>query len=213
MTKELLFSKWHIDIYLKADIEAVIATEIEKAKDQPQPSDKVQISKHTLVEVNRAFRAVKQDRNSYIHKVFSDDGVFDAMEEIRKMFDNYFVEQPQEQPALNPIAQAYEDGKKIRSKRWSNYEWIKKHSKVESITDAGAICKNDWDFYSVPEKWELYTEPTEQPAKPFDKDRFEAMFRAVVASGSYNGKFLSKTKLFLEELDAYYASKEGGANV
>jgi len=55
------------------------------------------------------------------------------------------------------------------------------------------------------------SQPTEQPAKPFDKERFEAMFRAVVASGVSNNEFIT-TEEILEELDAYYATKEKGCN-
>lgn len=40
MTKEQLFSKWTINPDFKYDIEAVIATEIEKAKVQPAPFDR-----------------------------------------------------------------------------------------------------------------------------------------------------------------------------
>jgi hypothetical protein len=50
--------------------------------------------------------------------------------------------------------------------------------------------------------------------KPFDQDRFEAMFRAVIASGvKINFEFCkAETKYFITQLDAYYATKKGGNN-
>ena len=128
------------------------------------------------------------------------------------------------QPALNPIEQAYERGEKIRCNYWGKDEWIKKHSKTESITECNKIYKNleiDFDFATHPEKWELYTEPTEQPSSQakldnsFDKERFEAMFRAVVANGGHeldHKQAIELTEEALKQLDAYYASKEGGNN-
>jgi hypothetical protein len=229
MTKQELYAIWTLLPELKADLEAVIATEIEKAKVQPQPSDKVQISKHTLVEVNRAFRALKQDRNSYIHKVFSDDGVFDAMEEIRQVYEAYFggeerqikPKDAQPQPTLNPILEAYEQGDRIRHRNWGINKWIKKHSDILSATtDSWFDKKSFWDFDTNPKEWEIWHEDVEpeqvtEPAKPkFDQERFEAMFRAVVQSGTntdidYN---ILVTKNTLKQLDAYYATKKGGEN-
>lgn len=166
MTKENFLNKWAYvynvndttNPYFIADLEAVIAHEIEKAKDEPQP-------------------------------------------------------------ALNPIEQAYERGEKIRQKNWLKNAWIQKLSKTESTSDTLTTFSNNWDFITHPENWELYTEPkqvaepTEQP-KPFDKERFEAMFRAVVASGVQQNFecFKIDTTYFLQQLDAYYATKEGGNN-
>lgn len=45
----------------------------------------------------------------------------------------------------------------------------------------------------------------EQPAKPFDRERFEAMFRAVIETHE-------ATINALKQLDAYYETKEGGNN-
>lgn len=58
-------------------------------------------------------------------------------------------------------------------------------------------------------------QPDKQTAKPFDKDRFEAMFRAVVASGVQQNFecFKIDTTYFLQQLDAFYTEKEkGGEN-
>lgn len=56
---------------------------------------------------------------------------------------------------------------------------------------------------------EAKPEEPEQPAKPFDKERFEAMFRAVVASEAEIDFVFrrNETNYLLEQLDAYYASK------
>ena len=54
-----------------------------------------------------------------------------------------------------------------------------------------------------------------QPTKKFDKDRFEAMFRAVVANGGHeldHKQAIELTEEALKQLDAYYAEKEGGNN-
>jgi hypothetical protein len=46
-------------------------------------TDKVEITYHTLGEVNRAFNSLIKNKESYIYKVFSDDGVFFAIDEIK----------------------------------------------------------------------------------------------------------------------------------
>jgi len=55
---------------------------------------------------------------------------------------------------------------------------------------------------------------TAQNTKPFDRDRFEAMFRAVVANGDVeSNKFFECTKDLINQLDAYYINQEkGGTN-
>lgn len=219
MTKEQFCAKWEYSRYWKADLEAVIATEIAK------------------------------------------------------------VQEVKAELATNPISEAYEQGLKIRRKNWDKNAWIQKLSETESTSDTLTTFANNWDFEYFPDKWELYTEPVEQPkpnvlneqfsevhhkivdglgtilsslgansgimsivmswgdtqdsvstlqmlndyiekyidkkpANPFNKDRFEAMFRAVVASGkteSWKEDFRN-TEIALEKLDAYYASKEGGNN-
>ena len=174
MTKEQFLKKWVVISAVKdkmlPDLEAVIATEIAKAKVQPQP-------------------------------------------------------------ALNPIEQAYHAFQPIRYILWKKGWRIKKHSDTESIDANGRIFNNTcfvFNFDTNPEKWELYTEPAEQVAKPteqpssqvkldnsFDKDRFEAMFRAVVANGGHeldHKQAIELTEEALKQLDVYYAEKEGGNN-
>ena len=133
------------------------------------------------------------------------------------------IEKAKVQPALNPIEQAFERGEKIRKKNWGNQSWYKKYDEKYVITNCGNVYAIFLiDFNSIkkePEKWELYTEPTEQPAQPssqakldnsFDRDRFEAMFRAVVASEAEIDFVFrrNETNYLLEQLDAYYATKD-----
>jgi hypothetical protein len=134
----------------------------------------------------------------------------------------YEIEKAKVKPAPNPITEAYERGEKIRFKDWHTSSWITKHSYTHSIDESGTVYKNDsihFNFDEQPSEWELYTEAeaeqVTEPAKPkFDQDRFEAMFRAVVASG-LNARYeddLEYTKEALTKLDAYYATKKGGNN-
>lgn len=55
-------------------------------------NDKVQISVIALIEIKRAFNALIQDKNSYVHKVFIDDHVHGAIEELKKTYAEYFEE-------------------------------------------------------------------------------------------------------------------------
>jgi hypothetical protein len=56
-------------------------------------NDKVEISVLALIEIKRAFGALIKDENSYIHKVFMDDNVFDALRELKSTYAEYFDEQ------------------------------------------------------------------------------------------------------------------------
>ena len=124
------------------------------------------------------------------------------------------------EPELNPIERAYNEGKKIRHKNWLNGDWIKKHKETKTIDNYGNINSVfPFAFIQYPEKWEIY-EPELAPTEPssqvildnsFDRERFERMFCAVVASNRSDNEFI-ETEVILEQLDAYYASKEGGNN-
>lgn len=141
---------------------------------------------------------------------------YDA-KQIKKILGGILLDEPVrilEQPALNPIEQAYERGEKIRRKDWNINSYTRKY-------DLSAKKQFTWHGERInPEEWELYTEPTEQPSSQakldnlFDKDRFEAMFRAVVASGEkLDFEYCKReTTYFIQQLDAYYASKEKGGN-
>jgi len=72
---------------------------------------------------------------------------------------------------MNKIQQAYEMGVRVRYKGWLKWEWIKKHSELESITDVGTISEYEWNFKTNPKNWEIWHEdahlfkPTEIKAK------------------------------------------------
>ena len=57
-------------------------------------NDKVEISVLALIEIKRAFGVIINDKNSYYHKVFRDDHVFDALDELKKTYGKYFDEEP-----------------------------------------------------------------------------------------------------------------------
>jgi len=52
--------------------------------------DKVEISVVALIEIKRAFRSLIKDKESYLHKVYSDDHVFGALSELEKTYNTYF---------------------------------------------------------------------------------------------------------------------------
>jgi hypothetical protein len=56
-------------------------------------NDKVEISVLALIEIKRAFGSLIKDENSYVHKVFMDDNVFDALRELKSTYAEYFDEQ------------------------------------------------------------------------------------------------------------------------
>jgi len=63
-----------------------------KKEDRSLYKDKVEISIVALIEIKRAFRALSNDKNSYLHKVFNDDYVFIALNEIEAVYNDYFEE-------------------------------------------------------------------------------------------------------------------------
>ena len=56
-------------------------------------NDKVEISVLALIEIKRAFGALIKDEKSYVHKVFMDDYVHQALKELKKKYAEYFDEQ------------------------------------------------------------------------------------------------------------------------
>jgi len=53
-------------------------------------NDKVEISVTALIEIHRAFKSLKRNKESYLYKVFSDDTVFKALNEIDSTYNKYF---------------------------------------------------------------------------------------------------------------------------
>jgi len=52
--------------------------------------DSVTISITSLIEIQRAFQCLRENKESYLHKVFGDDYVFDALSELNKTYKEYF---------------------------------------------------------------------------------------------------------------------------
>ena len=93
----------------------------------------------------------KTDIKRIFGGVLTDDIMNDTLHEVKA------------EAELNEIERAYEEGKKIRRKDWLQRAWIQKLSETESTSDTLTTFSNNWDFSGYPEKWEIYTEPTEQP--------------------------------------------------
>jgi hypothetical protein len=55
--------------------------------------DKVEISATTLIEIKRAFSVLLDDKESYLHKTFSDDSVGGALRELKQVYAEYFEEE------------------------------------------------------------------------------------------------------------------------
>jgi len=207
---------------LKNDIDAVIEYEIAKSK-EPQPAP------NPIAEAYERWEKINKktwEKGLWIKKHSNNESM---QEDGCVVFSSYFnfneypelwelYTEPAKQPEPNPIAEAYERGEKIRLKDWRKSSYIKKQSKKQFIDERGSTLyhHNILGFDTHPEKWELYTEPeqpveTEKPSSQvkldnsFDKERFEAMFRAVIET-------LEATMNAQKQLDAYYASKEGGNN-
>jgi len=98
--------------------------------------------------------------------------------------------------------------------KWELYTESEQVAKPEPqvITDLLEIAISDvFDSFKKIEETKKQMEQekiqhdAEQPSKPFDRERFERMFRAVIETHE-------ATMNALKQLDAYYATKEGGNN-
>lgn len=61
-------------------------------KERDLYSDKVEISVIALIEIKRAFGYLIDNDNSYVHKVFNDDHVHHALNELKQVYAKYFDE-------------------------------------------------------------------------------------------------------------------------
>lgn len=64
-------------------------------------NDKVEISVVALIEIKRAFDVLIDDKESYLHKVFGDDHVFSAINELKHTYAKYFDEPVKKWGGLN----------------------------------------------------------------------------------------------------------------
>lgn len=63
------------------------------AKNRDLHEDKVQISVVALIEIKRAFSILLDDKESYLHNLFSDDYVYGALNELKSVYAEYFEEE------------------------------------------------------------------------------------------------------------------------
>ena len=63
------------------------------AKNRKLYEDKVEISVVALIEIKRAFRALINNKDSYVHKVFGDDHLWSALDELKEVYADYFEEE------------------------------------------------------------------------------------------------------------------------
>ena len=61
-----------------------------KKEDRNLFTDKVSISVTALIDINRIIRSLSKNKDSFIHKLFSDDSMYRSIEEIEKVNKEYF---------------------------------------------------------------------------------------------------------------------------
>ena len=61
-----------------------------KKEDRNLFKDKVEISVTALIDIKRMIRVLAEDKNSFIHNLFSDDSMYRSIAEIEKVNKEYF---------------------------------------------------------------------------------------------------------------------------
>lgn len=61
-----------------------------KKEDRNLYTDKVEISVTALIDIKRLIRVLAEDKNSFIHNLFSDDSIYRSIAEIEKVNKEYF---------------------------------------------------------------------------------------------------------------------------
>lgn len=219
------------------DLEAVIAHEIAKAKGEVKPVPnpilvayyngvkirEVNLHKPKWIKKHTITQAV-DDTGHYWH--FIEDLDFTTNPEKWELYTE--AEAEAEKPAPNPIAEMTEKEKieyitnnKLTHKDCPNKTWYAMYINGYSPYIGGYRYRVKfyygdkhmmWQEYDTLDLSEWQPVGTDQVAPKFDKERFEAMFRAVVASGGFYEDSIKATEHFISKLDAYYASKKGGNN-
>jgi len=69
---------------------------------------------------------------------------------------------------MNKIKQAYEQGLRIREKKWAKHFWIKKHSDTKAIDEYGWVWHRGLDFDTNPKEWEIWHEDAHLFKEPTD---------------------------------------------
>ena len=61
-----------------------------KKEDRNLFKDKVEISVTALIDIDRIIKVLAEDKNSFIHNLFSDDSMYRSIAEIEKVNNEYF---------------------------------------------------------------------------------------------------------------------------
>lgn len=61
-----------------------------KKEDRNLYTDKVEISVTALMDIKRIIRVLAEDKDSFIHNLFSDDSMYRSIAEIEKVNKEYF---------------------------------------------------------------------------------------------------------------------------
>ena len=61
-----------------------------KKEDRNLYTDKVEISIPALIDIKRIIKVLAEDKDSFIHNLFSDDSMYRSIAEIEKVNSEYF---------------------------------------------------------------------------------------------------------------------------
>ena len=61
-----------------------------KKEDRNLFKDKVEITVTALIDIKRLIKSLAEDKNSFIHNLFSDDSMYRSIAEIEKVNKEYF---------------------------------------------------------------------------------------------------------------------------
>lgn len=61
-----------------------------KKEDRNLFTDKVEISVTAFIDIKRLIKSLVEDKNSFIHNLFSDDSMYRSIAEIEKVNKEYF---------------------------------------------------------------------------------------------------------------------------
>jgi hypothetical protein len=222
MTKEQLYVIWTLLPELKADIDAVIAYEIAKAKGVEKPAlNPIEQAYEQWLKV----RPKKWDKGHWIKKYdnlhwIHSNGVMQV--KIISLFENphdweLYTEAEAEQVTDQPAPpMTYKEAVNLIILNRLTHKWAGNDSwfacaycgKIIQFCDENGqdMIEVKFDELDLTE-WYPYT-------KPFDQDRFERLFRAVVIASPHDtyDRCMEITNGVIKQLDDFYATKKGGNN-
>jgi hypothetical protein len=101
-----------------------------------------------------------------------------------------------ENQKTNPILEAYEQGKKIKHKKWDKDEWIKKQTENHFICDKVEVhLSKGLSLYTNPEDWEIWYEDIE-PHQPEPQTEIQKAIKLLIEN-NYEVYFITKTQIVL----------------